>query len=123
LFFLTINLHLSFNYVVSYEKNFTVTLIFQAKKLPVKSETVVDSGGPLKEKVQNKLVPSSAAGSAAAAAAYSLAGQVGLADRAGEQLELPADQVDRADVTLAGLADCRVRLAGCPSTLHISNVK
>ena len=54
---------------------------------------------------------------------YSLAGQVGLADRTGEQLQLPASQVDRADVTLAGLTDCRVEIAGCPSTLHISNIK
>jgi hypothetical protein len=91
----------------------------QGKKQPVKSETVVDSGGPLTKEENGKLVPSSTAGSAA----YSLAGQVGLADRTGEQLELLAGQVDRADVTLAGLASCRVQLAGCPSTLHISNIK
>jgi hypothetical protein len=48
---------------------------------------------------------------------------VSLADRAGERLALSAAQVDGADVTLAGLKDCRVRIAGCPSTLHISNIR
>ncbi len=60
---------------------------------------------------------------AAPAALYSLAGEVSLADRAGERLALSAAQVDGADVTLAGLKDCRVRIAGCPSTLHISNIR
>jgi len=85
------------------------------KQQATKSESVVDHGAGT--------ILQSGPGAPPATTAYSLAGEVSLADRAGERLALSAAQVDRADVTLAALKDCRVRIAGCPSTLHISNIR
>ena len=95
------------------QANSPIFFLFQGKKQQAKSETVVDHGQATSQQPEEVKVSSS----------YSRAGQVGLADRTGEQLQLPASQVDRADVTLAGLTGCRVEIAGCPSTLHISNIK
>ncbi|KAJ3658727.1 hypothetical protein Zmor_010451 [Zophobas morio] len=47
----------------------------------------------------------------------------GFSNRVGEILEIGGDEIFKKDVTVENLENCKVKILGCPSTLHLSYLK
>jgi len=97
-------------------------MVLPKKKFAFRSRNAVASKQPEPCKQTPDKAASDVGGTAVVDAAISVY-KCGYSNAENQVLIMQADEIQQQDVLLSHLTNCKVRLYGCPSTLHIKNVR